>query len=161
MKLTDTIPIHIYNIKWDIDEEDKDKETPTTDLIQIFTGYELMNSAGKHDPNTGDFEITDDEIGEFISDWLSDEFEFCHLGFEWDYASCSSADNPYHLTSKDVLKLIGLLGNLQDSIQDDIEYSNLKPSMEVIVAKDRAQDFLKQIIGDNFFNVDYTIMANS
>lgn len=160
MKLNETIAIHIRNIQWDVDEEDQGKDLPSTDFIQVFTGYDLKDYAGNHDVATGEFDITDDEIAEFLGEWLSNEFGFCHKGFLWSI--CSEDENvyPYHVTPQQVRKLIGLLGNLQDSVQDDIEFGGLKPSMEVIVAKDQAQDFLKEIIGSDFLNTNFTLMIN-
>ena len=54
-KVNSTITLRIYNIKWDIDEEDEKLNLPD-EVVHTF-----------HDE---------------ITDWLSDEYGFCHDGFE-------------------------------------------------------------------------------
>lgn len=65
----DEITVRIYDIEWDLDE-DEEEENPDlpTEVIHTFDGC---------------FEgIKDDELIDEISDWLSDEYGYCHNGFE-------------------------------------------------------------------------------
>lgn len=65
MEVDEETNIHLYacNIDWDIDEEDDDGSITLPQEIQI----------------PDDIDQSDDDA---ISDWLSDEFGFCHKGFE-------------------------------------------------------------------------------
>lgn len=55
------VTVRIYDIKWDIDEED----LPDS-ITHTFEGYSEL----------------DDELLDEVSDWLSDEYGFCHEGFQ-------------------------------------------------------------------------------
>lgn len=57
-----TITVYIYDIKWDKDEDD-DTELPT----EIKHEFEYNED--------------DDKLLDNISDWLSDEYGYCHDGF--------------------------------------------------------------------------------
>ena len=63
------------NIKWDVTDgaEDMTKEDMDEILLTLPTEVEIPN-----------YLITDDEddLLDDISDWLSDEYGFCHDGFE-------------------------------------------------------------------------------
>ena len=63
------------NIKWDITDgaEDMTKEDMDEILLTLPTEVEIPN-----------YLITDDEddLLDEVSDWLSDEYGFCHNGFE-------------------------------------------------------------------------------
>lgn len=57
------IKVKVSNIEWDIDEEDSD--LPTEIEFQSEEYYEIC-----------------DKLIDEISDWLSDEYGYCHDGFE-------------------------------------------------------------------------------
>ena len=63
------------NIKWDVTDgaEDMTKEDMDEILLTLPTEVEIPN-----------YLITDDEddLLDEVSDWLSDEYGFCHDGFE-------------------------------------------------------------------------------
>ena len=63
------------NIKWDVTDgaEDMTKEDMDEILLTLPTEVEIPN-----------YLITDDEddLLDEVSDWLSDEYGFCHNGFE-------------------------------------------------------------------------------
>ena len=63
------------NIKWDVTDgaEDRTKEDMDEILLTLPTEVEIPN-----------YLITDDEddLLDEVSDWLSDEYGFCHDGFE-------------------------------------------------------------------------------
>ena len=63
--------VHFKNVKWDTD------------------GHKLADCGLKSDfvVNVNidyDFNTLDDEIGEMLSDWLSDEYGYCHNGFDYE-----------------------------------------------------------------------------
>lgn len=60
--MTDRI-VHITDIKWDMDAGAEPPETISIPY-QIFEG-----------------DIQDSDLSEVVSDWLSDEYGFCHFGF--------------------------------------------------------------------------------
>ena len=60
----DTVKVKIFDIEWDMDEDD-DTVLPT----------EIVNEFDYHGDN--------DELGDNISDWLTDEYEYCHNGFDF------------------------------------------------------------------------------
>lgn len=61
------IKIKVFNIEWDIDEEDEENndELPTEVEFQSEKYYEIC-----------------DDLLDEISDWLSDEYGYCHNSFE-------------------------------------------------------------------------------
>ena len=59
------------NIMWDVDEDEDNSDLPTT--VVIPDEYIL------------DSECDKDELSEEISDWLSNEYGFCHEGFRLIY----------------------------------------------------------------------------
>lgn len=63
------VTVRIYDIKWDVDDEDLDDEDPVSlpeSITHTFAGYGEL----------------DDELLDEIADWLSDEYGFCHDGFQ-------------------------------------------------------------------------------
>ena len=64
-KYGDTVKVKIYNIEWDIDEDD-DTVLPT----------EIEAEFDYHGDN--------DELSDNISDWVSDEYGYCHYGFDYE-----------------------------------------------------------------------------
>lgn len=64
-KYGDTVKVKIFDIEWDIDEDD-DTALPT----------EIVNEF--------DYKGDNDELEENISDWLTDEYEYCHEGFNYE-----------------------------------------------------------------------------
>ena len=64
-KYGDTIKVKIFDIEWDIDEED-DTVLPT----------EIEAEFDYHGDN--------DELSDNISDWLTDEYDYCHEGFNYE-----------------------------------------------------------------------------
>ena len=64
-KYGNTVKVKIYNIEWDIDEDD-DTVLPT----------EIVNEFDYHGDN--------DELSDNISDWVSDEYDYCHEGFNYE-----------------------------------------------------------------------------
>lgn len=64
---SDYIPVKVYDIEWDTDGEDVD--LPTN--VEIDVPTPIFND-GK------------EEVEEFISDALTDEYGFCHMGFTLD-----------------------------------------------------------------------------
>lgn len=63
-KLDSHINVHIYDIKWDTDGETVDLPT---EVDHTFDGYN---------------DITDEDLMDEISDWLFDEYGYCHFGFQ-------------------------------------------------------------------------------
>lgn len=63
-KYGDTVKVKIFDIEWDMDEDD-DTVLPA----------EIVNEFDYHGDN--------DELGDNISDWLTDEYEYCHNGFDF------------------------------------------------------------------------------
>ena len=64
-KYGDTVKVKIYNIEWDIDEDD-DAILPT----------EIEAEFDYHGDN--------DELSDNISDLLTDEYDYCHEGFNYE-----------------------------------------------------------------------------
>ena len=64
-KYCDKVKVKIYNIEWDMDEED-DTVLPT----------EIEAEFDYHGDN--------DELSDNISDWLTDEYDYCHYGCDFD-----------------------------------------------------------------------------
>lgn len=64
-KYGDTVKVKIYNIEWDMDEDD-DAVLPT----------EIEAEFDYHGDN--------DELSDNISDWLTDEYDYCHEGFNYE-----------------------------------------------------------------------------
>lgn len=60
----DTVKVKIFDIEWDIDEDD-DTVLPT-EIINEF-----------------DYKGDNDELCDNISDYLTDEYEYCHNGFDF------------------------------------------------------------------------------
>ena len=57
----------VFDIKWDID----------CDPVDLPDEVNVTISSSEVD-------LTDDElVSDFISDWLSDEYGFCHYGFDY------------------------------------------------------------------------------
>lgn len=61
----DTVKVKIFDIEWDIDEDD-DTVLPT----------EIVNEF--------DYNGDNDELCYAITDWLTDEYEYCHEGFNYE-----------------------------------------------------------------------------
>ena len=64
-KYGDTVKVKIYNIEWDIDEDD-DTVLPT----EIEAEF--------------DYKGDNDELEETITYWLSDEYGYCHEGYDYE-----------------------------------------------------------------------------
>ena len=64
-KYGDTVKVKIFDIEWDIDEDD-DTVLPT----------EIEAEFDYHGDN--------DELSDNISDWLTDEYDYCHEGFNYE-----------------------------------------------------------------------------
>lgn len=64
-KYGDTVKVKIFDIEWDMDEDD-DAVLPT----------EIVNEF--------DYKGDNDELEETITDWLTDEYEYCHEGFNYE-----------------------------------------------------------------------------
>ena len=64
-KYGDTVKVKIYNIEWDIDEDDN--TVLPTEIEAEF-----------------DYHGDNDELSDNISDWLTDEYEYCHHGFDYE-----------------------------------------------------------------------------
>ena len=64
-KYGDTVKVKIFDIEWDMDEDD-DTVLPN----------EIVNEFDYHGDN--------DELSDNISDWLTDEYEYCHYGFDYE-----------------------------------------------------------------------------
>lgn len=60
----DTVKVKIFDIEWDMDEDD---DTVLPDKIV----------------NEFDYKGDNDELCDIISDWLTDEYEYCHNGFDF------------------------------------------------------------------------------
>ena len=63
-RLDNHINVHIYDILWDMDGETVDLPT---EVDHTFDEYN---------------NITDEDLMDEISDWLSDEYGHCHFGFQ-------------------------------------------------------------------------------
>lgn len=57
--------LEAYNIKWDTDGEDID--LPTTVTVNI--------------PNQEFIGMTEDEVSDHVSDMITNDIGFCHMGF--------------------------------------------------------------------------------
>lgn len=64
-KYGDTVKVKIFDIEWDMDEDD-DTVLPT----------EIVNEF--------DYKGDNDELVDNISDWLTDEYNYCHEGFNYE-----------------------------------------------------------------------------
>lgn len=64
-KYGDTVKVKIFDIEWDMDEDD-DTVLPT----------EIEAEFDYHGDN--------DELSDNISDWLTDEYDYCHEGFNYE-----------------------------------------------------------------------------
>ena len=64
-KYGDTVKVKIFDIEWDMDEDD-DTVLPN----------EIVNEF--------DYNGDNDELSDNISDWLTDEYEYCHYGFDYE-----------------------------------------------------------------------------
>lgn len=64
-KYGDTVKVKIFDIEWDMDEDD-DTVLPN----------EIVNEF--------DYNGDNDELSDNISDWLTDEYEYCHEGFNYE-----------------------------------------------------------------------------
>jgi len=60
----------VKNIKWDVDYDEDGVSLPTE--LEVHTPDKLENQ---------------DDINEYVSDWLSDTFGFCHDGFELEWTN--------------------------------------------------------------------------
>lgn len=61
----DTVKVKIFDIEWDMDEDD-DAVLPT----EIEAEF--------------DYKGDNDELEETIADWLTDEYDYCHEGFNYE-----------------------------------------------------------------------------
>lgn len=77
-KVNSTITVRIYNIKWDIDEEEDEKLNLPDEVVHTFYEYN---------------DINDEDLLDEIVDWLSDEYGFCHNGFEVEEVKESEEEN--------------------------------------------------------------------
>ena len=64
-KYGDTVKVKIFDIEWDMDEDD-DTVLPN----------EIVNEF--------DYNGDNDELSDNISDWLTDEYDYCHEGFNYE-----------------------------------------------------------------------------
>lgn len=61
--------IHFFNVDWDVDGNQSLEELGLeTDFVE--------------EVNIED--IDEDELDDYLSDWLSDEYGFCHFGFDYE-----------------------------------------------------------------------------
>lgn len=63
--------VHFKNVKWDATKE----EIIECGLDKRFIAHIEVNENIVND---------EEELTEFLSDWLSDEFGFCHKGFDYE-----------------------------------------------------------------------------
>ena len=63
----DEVTVKIHDIEWDIDEEDEDIPELKTEITETF-----------------DYNGDNDDLEETISDWLSEEFEYCVNEFKFE-----------------------------------------------------------------------------
>ena len=63
------IKVHFSNIKWDVDKK--------CSLRELGLRDEFIKEIEVEDFNR-------EEIEDFLSDWLSNEFGFCHCGFNFE-----------------------------------------------------------------------------
>ena len=66
-KVNSAITVRIYNIKWDIDEEDYSNE----ENEKLNLPNEVTHTFYEHN------DINDEDLLDEIADWLSDEYGFC------------------------------------------------------------------------------------
>jgi hypothetical protein len=63
--------VHFKNVKWDTDGHNfADCGLKTDFIVNVDIDYY--------------FDTLDDEIGSMLSDWLSDEYGYCHNGFDYE-----------------------------------------------------------------------------
>ena len=99
-KYGDTVKVKIFNIEWDMDEDD-DAVLPT----------EIVNEF--------DYKGDNDELEETITDWLTDEYEYCHYGF--DYEIMCQGKERLEYFYKDYTKRKDSLSNKEKDIYRDMK----------------------------------------
>ena len=85
----DLITFNISKIKWDFDDIDGEEPCLPCSITAQFRLWEEAHIC--HSVNDDEYEVTKTEIEDFISDWLSDSYGFCHKGFKLDYAKPKDA----------------------------------------------------------------------
>jgi len=88
IKKTDLVFCDISNIKWDFDDiEGEEPLLPCGMNVQFnFWDKGIGTEIGEDE-----YEVTRVEIEDFIGDWLSDEYGFCHKGYDLKYAKPKGA----------------------------------------------------------------------
>lgn len=66
------IKLYIHNIEWDVDEENELEDLPIEVELEVPEDKYLSDLE----------EYGPDGIYEEVSNWLSDEYGFCHRGFD-------------------------------------------------------------------------------
>lgn len=73
--------IEVSRIEWDTDGEERPAHLKGW-MDCHFTATEIAAALGRNFAN-GRVTFTEDELEEYLSDWLSDTAGFCHKGFRW------------------------------------------------------------------------------
>lgn len=77
----DHIPVDVYDIEWDVDDEEELEELPTE--VTVDVPFDVIKQGAW-------------AVDEYISDYLSDEYGFTHYGFEYDKGEVMKYnDNPF------------------------------------------------------------------
>lgn len=82
-KIGSIVTVRIYNITWDFDEDEYTEE----ENMELDLPNEVIHTF--YDYN----DINDEDLLDEISDWLSDEYGFCHDGFEVDEVEGGEEEN--------------------------------------------------------------------
>lgn len=74
------LDLYIHDIKWDTSDDDYDPdEDDELDLPETVTVFDRFRVA---DYKNEDGSINEHALSDDVSDWLSNEYGFCHGGFQ-------------------------------------------------------------------------------
>ena len=81
VEIDDNIPVDVYDIEWDVDDDEELEELPTE--VTVDVPFDVIKQGAW-------------AVDEYISDYLSDEYGFTHYGFEYDKGEVMKYnDNPF------------------------------------------------------------------
>ena len=64
--------IRVFNIDWDVDDKKDLENLPTEVRCIVFNGADVENIDNQ------------DEVEDYLSEKLSDDYGFCHNGFDYE-----------------------------------------------------------------------------
>ena len=106
--------VRIKDIDWDFDDDEIDESVPTDFVMPVYiddeTEEELKANA---EENETDFKTElYDYLSEELVDKVSDEYGYCHNGF--DFEIIETANNDFDRTKEILNNLISYLADLKD-----------------------------------------------